>query len=116
VAASAGDARAASGAEFLLARKAARDAITQARAQAAEAAEAAFAALAQRSRDATQRERRSEPGTNPPILEAAFLVPAPSRAKFKAEAERQAKACAAAGADLALSGPWPAYNFIGQPS
>jgi hypothetical protein len=110
------DASAASGAAFLLARKAARDAVVTARAQASAAAETAFVALARLSRDATQRERRSEPGTNPPVLEAAFLVAVTSRARFKAEAFRQTKACAVAGADLALTGPWPAYNFIGQPT
>jgi hypothetical protein len=49
---------------------------------------------------------------NPPILEAAFLVPASARARFKLEARRQAGACAAAGADMTLTGPWPAYSFV----
>ena len=106
----------ASGSAFLLARKAARDAVAIARAQAADAAERAFDALAPLARDARQRERRPEAGTNPPVLEAAFLVTEAGRAKFKAEARRQATACAAAGADLTLTGPWPAYNFIGDPS
>jgi hypothetical protein len=46
------------------------------------------------------------------VLEAAFLVTAGARARFKAEARKQAAACAAAGAELTLSGPWPAYNFV----
>ena len=36
-----------------------------------------------------------------------------ARARFKAEAKRQAALCASAGADMTLTGPWPAYNFIG---
>jgi hypothetical protein len=108
--------RVTSGAAFLAARKASRDAIANARTEAAAAAETAFARLARIARDATQREKRPEPGTNPPILEAAFLVPVAARAKFKAEATRCAKTCAAAGAELTLTGPWPAYNFIGTAS
>jgi len=108
--------RASSGAAFLAGRKAARDAVVNARAEAASAAEQAFKRLARIARDATQRDKRQEPGTNPPILEAAFLVPVTARARFKAEAARCAKACANAGAELILTGPWPAYNFIGTAS
>lgn len=109
-------AQAMSGAAFLAARKASRDAAAHARAAAMTSAEAAFHALARRARDAKARDRRPEPGTNPPVLEAAFLVPVSARAKFKAEARRQAAACDSAGADLALTGPWPAYNFVGEPA
>jgi hypothetical protein len=111
-------AAAASGAEFLRARKQARDAVSGARATAAVAAEHAFDRLRRLARDARARGSRSEPGTNPPILDAAFLVASASRARFQAEARKQAQALAAAGADLALTGPWPAYNFVapGEPA
>ena len=105
---------AASGAAFLAARKAARDATANARAAAIAAAEAAFHAMARHARDARARDRRPEPGTNPPVLEAAFLIPVTKRAALKAEARRHAAACERAGADLALTGPWPAYNFVGD--
>jgi hypothetical protein len=104
--------RPASGAAFLTARKNARDAAVRVRAAALEAAETAFNRLSRHARDARRRERRQEPGTNPPVLEAAFLVAAGARAPFKAEARRQAAACAVAGAELILTGPWPAYNFV----
>jgi hypothetical protein len=104
------------GAAFLVARKAARDASANARTASIASAEAAYHALSRHARDASARERRAEPGSNPPVLDAAFLVPLRARAKFKAEARRQAIACAAAGADLALTGPWPAYNFVGDPA
>jgi hypothetical protein len=106
----------ASGTAFLTARKAARDAVSDARAAAAAAADEAFRALASRARDARSRERRPEPGSNPPILEGAFLVTTSARAKFKSEARRQSAACQGAGADLTLTGPWPAYNFVGDPT
>jgi hypothetical protein len=77
------------------------------------AAEETFTRLSRHARDAQRRPRREEPGSNPPILEAAFLVANPARVRFKAEAKRQAALCASAGADLTLTGPWPAYNFIG---
>ena len=101
------------GAAFLAARKEARDASAHARAATLAAAEDAFARLGRHARDAQRRPRREEPGSNPPILEAAFLVTSAARARFKKEAKRQAAACAAVGADLTLTGPWPAYNFIG---
>jgi len=111
-AAAAGGGKPASGAEFLRARKQARDASTGARVQAAGDADRAFDRLRRLARDARVRETRSEPGTNPPILDAAFLVTSSSRARFRAEARRQARALAADGADLVLTGPWPAYNFV----
>jgi hypothetical protein len=101
-----------SGAAFLTARKAARDATASLRLAALAAADAAFDRLGRHAKDARRRERRPEAGVNPPVLEAAFLVTAGARARFKAEARRQSAACAAAGAELTLTGPWPAYNFI----
>ncbi|HEX6465249.1 MAG TPA: GvpL/GvpF family gas vesicle protein [Vicinamibacterales bacterium] len=102
------------GAGFLRARKAARDAAATAHAGAVAAAETAFDRLTRLAKDANRRARRSEPGTNPPILEAAFLVRAGGRARFTAEARRQTSTLAKAGADLTLTGPWPAYNFVGS--
>lgn len=104
--------RPASGAAFLAARKEARDTVAMQRLAALTAADTAFERLGRHARDARRRERRQEPGVNPPILEAAFLVRNAARARFKAEARRQAAACGAAGADLILTGPWPAYNFV----
>lgn len=105
-----------SGAAFLAARKEARDASANVRASTLAAADQAFARLSRHARDAQRRPRRQEPGSNPPVLEAAFLVATPARARFKAEARRQAALCATAGAELVLTGPWPAYNFIGGTS
>jgi hypothetical protein len=104
---------AASGADFLRARKEARDAVVVARSTAAAAAETAFDRLRRLARDARVRQGRRDAMSNPPILDAAFLVPAPARRRFTAEASVQAAALASAGADLVLTGPWPAYNFVG---
>jgi len=104
--------RPSSGAAFLAARKEARDLSAHVRLTSLAAAETAFERLSRHARDAQQRPRRQEPGSNRPILEAAFLVTASARARFKTEARRQAALCASAGADLTLTGPWPAYNFV----
>lgn len=100
------------GAAFLAARKDARDAAKRARASAVAAARVAFDRLQRLARDAQVRDSVAAAGTNPPLLEAAFLVRAPARARFTAEARRQAAACARANADMTLTGPWPAYNFV----
>jgi hypothetical protein len=101
------------GAAFLQSRKAARDAVATSRAKTAAAADAAFDRLSRHAKDAYRRERGGEPGSNPPVLEAAFLVRAGARGKFTSEARRQASAIANAGGELTLTGPWPAYSFVG---
>lgn len=105
-----------SGADFLAAKKQARD---DARDKSARLHAEAEGALSRLGRVARQAKRRHAPdsATNPPILEAAFLVPRTGRARFAAAAKQAAARCRAAGGDLALTGPWPAYNFIddGEP-
>ena len=101
-----------SGTAFLAARKAARDAASSRRAEALRAADAAFVRLHGLSREARRRDLEREAGTNPPILDAAFLVTRDRSAAFKSEVRRQTALCARAGAALVLTGPWPAYNFV----
>lgn len=104
--------RAASGAAFLAAKKQARDSARESRLAAATAALAAFEELAAIAKDARRRQDAPAAGATPPLLDAAFLVPAGKRAAFNRAARREAAACAAAGAQMTLSGPWPAYNFV----
>jgi hypothetical protein len=101
-----------SGAAFLIARKALRDEARISRARSQAAAEAAFGDLERLARDVRRRNSEREPGSNPPVLEAAFLVASGARARFNAVARRHARACAADGAELVVTGPWPAYNFV----
>lgn len=95
-----------------MARKAARDDARVSRARSLAAAEAAFGDLERLARDVRRRTSQREPGSNPPVLEAAFLVASGARARFNAVARRHAKACASEGAELVVTGPWPAYNFV----
>lgn len=105
-------ARPASGAAFLAAKKRARDDARTATLAAAEVAADAFAHLSALARDVRRREGAPPAGATPPLLEAAFLVAAPRRTRFRNVAKREAERCAEAGAQLTLSGPWPAYNFV----
>jgi hypothetical protein len=101
-----------SGAAFLAAKKQKRDDVRNARVAAAEAAVNAFETLAALSRDAVRREEAPPAGATPPLLDAAFLVDFENRTAFADAARIEADACAKAGAQLTLSGPWPAYSFI----
>jgi hypothetical protein len=47
------------------------------------------------------------------LLDAAFLVPRASVKKIKATVAASADKLVAEGFDIALTGPWPAYSFIG---
>lgn len=104
-----------SGAAFLAAKKQTRDAARDVLRMAAEAAQRAYDTLAAIARDARRRDEVPQGAESPPLLDAAFLVPAERRATFKASAKRLAAGSAAAGAELTVTGPWPAYNFV-QPA
>ena len=103
---------AATGAAFLAARKQVRDSANDATRMAAESAIAAYGSLAPLAREVRTRSDIPDGASTPPLLEAAFLVPATHRSKFKSAAKRLAAKGAAAGTELTLTGPWPAYNFV----
>jgi hypothetical protein len=104
-----------SGAAFLDARRRARDAARERARGALEAAEAVFDRLAALASAASRRDDAPAGATSPPMLDAAFLVRSTGRARFKAAARRASAECEAAGAELTLTGPWPAYNFVREP-
>jgi hypothetical protein len=104
--------RASSGAAFLAAKKQARDDAREAVRAAGALAGGAFEALAAVARDARRRDDVPEGVAAPPLLDAAFLVPATRRARFRSLARRLAAGSAKAGAQMTLTGPWPAYNFV----
>ena len=102
------------GAAFLASRKELRDSARTALEEAATVAASVFDSLSPLARDARWRDNFPA-GATPPLLDAAFLVPADRRSRFRTAARRAAKACSEAGAEMTLTGPWPAYNFV-QPS
>lgn len=101
-----------SGAAFLAAKKQARDTALEAGVAMATAADRTFKTLAVIARDAARRDDAPEGATAPPLLDAAFLVPASRRVRFKAAARRLAGETVKAGAEITITGPWPAYNFV----
>ena len=101
----------ASGSAFLAEKKRARDAVLQQSQQVVRAADETLRALGRLARE-TRRREPLEAATTPPVLDAAFLVPLLRRARFKSAATRAASMCVDAGAELVLTGPWPAYHFI----
>ena len=100
-----------SGAAFLTAKKRVRDEARAARVAAAEAATRVFDELSDIARDAHRRLDAPPTAATLPLLDAAFLVPVERRAVFQKAAKREADACERAGAELTLTGPWPAYHF-----
>jgi hypothetical protein len=105
----------AGGTAFLTAKKEARDRVREAAHAAAEAAEEGFSALDALARASSRRDDVPAGAESPPLLDAAFLVPASHRARFKAVAKASAAKCRRAGARMTLTGPWPAYSFA-QPT
>lgn len=101
----------ASGSAFLAEKKRARDVVKEQSQQVARVADQTLRSLSRLAREIRRREP-IEAATSPPVLDAAFLVPVLRRTKFKAEAAKAANLCAAAGAELTLTGPWPAYHFV----
>ena len=103
-----------SGAAFLEAKKETRDAARVAAEHARDAAERAFGQLSRLSRESRRRDDVPDGATTPPLLDAAFLVTARRTAAFRAAARRASADCRRAGAQLDLTGPWPAYSFVGS--
>jgi hypothetical protein len=107
---SAGPRKAASGTEFLAAKKAARDVARQSATAVAEAAEEAYRTLSAIARDVRRRRDTPEGATAPPVLDAVFLVPSARRNRFKTAVTKFADSTDQMV--VTLTGPWPSYNFI----
>jgi hypothetical protein len=106
--------RGAAGGAAYLARK--RDLHDVKRKQLADARAIATRVFKDLSRQATDAVRRTSTEQAAPgsrlLLDAAFLVPAKRAGAFKTALRRQAGNLESSGLAVALTGPWPAYNFI----
>ena len=102
-----------SGTRFLLAKKqeldVAREVLVEGRA-AVERVWEELAGLAERAR----RRPAAELNGGRVVLDAALLVPARGLGRFKRAVRRGGTGLAAHGYRLTLTGPWPAYNFVGD--
>ncbi len=100
-----------SGTAFLRRKKSQRDDVRAAAAEAARAVETVFSRLGKIAKDSVRKDTDS-PGSRL-ALDAAFLVRRAREAAFEREAARLASTAADVGCELVLSGPWPAYHFVG---
>jgi hypothetical protein len=114
-AASASDAgrRAATGREFLLRKKALDDERRTSSARLATEVDALYERVAKTARQAQRRPVPAQELAGRVLLDAVFLVPKSSVTKIKAAVSSSADKLVELGFDLTLSGPWPAYSFIG---
>ena len=103
-----------SGRGYLLSKRLERHVAGEAAAIALERAHATHALLAEHARE-SRTDRPSgfdERGAQHPVLRAAYLLDDEGRAGFEQALAAAGRADAAVGLDYALSGPWPAYNFV----
>ena len=99
------------GSAFLAEKKRARDAVREQSEEMIRATDQAVRSLGKLAREVRRRDLPAA-ATTPPLVDAAFLVPALRRTKFKSAAAKAAARCGAVGAELILTGPWPAYHFV----
>jgi hypothetical protein len=100
-----------SGMSFLQRKKAQRDEAKKASHAAQVAVEDVFRRLGAVAKGSV-RKPSDVPGSSL-ILDAAFLVPRARQRAFEREVGRLAKTTSKGGCELVLSGPWPAYHFVG---
>jgi hypothetical protein len=100
-----------SGTAFLAAKKQVRDEARRHSIEAAGAAEQTMSTL-DRIAKASRRQPVPPEASSPPLLDAAFLVTSTKTHRFKQAVRHAAERCRAVGAELTLTGPWPAYNFV----
>jgi hypothetical protein len=101
-----------SGTSFLQRKKVQRDEARQAASVARGTVDRVFRRLDAIAKESV-RKQSDLPGSTL-VLDAAFLVPRRRRGTFEREVARLSSTTSTAGCDLVLSGPWPAYHFVGR--
>jgi hypothetical protein len=105
--------RAASGARYLRAKKALHDASVELGSRAQARVNEVFEALASQSDESVRRPIVESGGGARVLLDAAYLVPAGRARRFGSTVRALARRFAGEGYDITVTGPWPAYNFVG---
>jgi hypothetical protein len=105
--------RPSSGTSFLLRKKAEKESARDLAAGARAEVDRAYEELAARAAEARRRAPDAGEAGARLLLDAAFLVPSGDGEAFEAEVERVAERLAARDCEITLTGPWPAYNFLG---
>jgi hypothetical protein len=102
-----------SGTSFLLRKKALDEERRTAGARGVATVDALYGRLGKLTRSAQRRAAPNRELAGRVLLDAVFLVPTSGVKKFKAAVAAPAQALADDGFDVTLTGPWPAYSFIG---
>jgi hypothetical protein len=103
------------GTRFLVRKQSTRAARGRLVAEGRTEVDAAFDALARVADDARRRTPDQDGVRTRLVLDAAFLVPEKRRARFRTTVSRAAARLGERGYDVTLTGPWPPYNFVGDP-
>lgn len=103
-----------SGTAFLERKKAIEDTRRRTGIRGAAEAEELFASLSKLAKSAVRRPAPNRDLAARVFLDAVFLVPKKSVAKLQAAVGKVAPSLVEEGFDITLSGPWPAYSFIGS--
>lgn len=111
-----GGQRPSSGTSFLLLKKAEKESARDLAANARAEVDRAWNELAGRAAEARRRPPDAGEAGARLLLDAAFLVPADEGEAFEAGVRRVAERLAAGDCEVTLTGPWPAYNFLGDPA
>jgi hypothetical protein len=107
--------RPASGTGYLAQKKAQRDATAELVKRARGTVARLYRDLEAHASQATRRAQSDLPVKGGPLLlDAAFLVSRGAAGRFRATAARSARELAPKGYDVTLTGPWPAYSFVGE--
>jgi hypothetical protein len=101
------------GKDFLMRKKAVEDEKRSAGARSSGEVEDLYERVAKEARRAQRRPAPSRELAGRVLLDAVFLVPTPAVKKVKATVASSARKLVADGFDVTLTGPWPAYSFIG---
>jgi Gas vesicle synthesis protein GvpL/GvpF len=109
-----GEAKGASGTEFLLRKKKQRDLSREVIERGGERAAALFDELSRRADDARRRAPPPGPAGRRVLLDAAFLVRRGRAKPFQAAVRKAKERLGRDGYELTLTGPWPPYNFVAE--
>jgi hypothetical protein len=103
-----------SGTAFLERKKAIEDTRRKTGIRGAVEAEELFASLSKLAKKAVRRPAPNRDLAARVFLDAVFLVPQKAVTKLKTAVGKVAPGLVDEGFDITLSGPWPAYSFIGS--
>lgn len=106
--------RVSSGTGFLLRKKALDEKRRQSGARGAGRVDALYAAVADLTKLARRRSAPNRELAGQVVLDAVFLVPKRAVGRLKKTVGASAESLVEEGFDVTLSGPWPAYSFIGS--